>query len=94
MWCVACKVALTLEGGKTYTLAQFHVHTKSEHTIYDHHYSGEIHFVHKEDGGSGLLVTGLLLSAKPDVEENAWIENVWRTMDQGREDGPVPVDLS
>lgn len=90
----ACKVSLTLEDGKTYTLAQFHVHTKSEHTIYGHHYSGEIHFVHKEDGGSGLLVTGLLLSVKPEAEENGWIENVWRSMDEGNESGPVPVNLS
>lgn len=88
-----CKISLAVDHDKTYTLVQFHVHTPSEHTIYGHHYSGEIHFVHQEDGGSGLLVTGLLLSAKPDVPEDAWIENVWRTMNEGDENAAVPVDL-
>jgi carbonic anhydrase len=89
----ACKISLQLENGKTYSLAQFHVHTPSEHTIKGHHYGGEIHFVHKEDGGSGLLVTGLLLNPEKDVPENAWAENVWRSMDSGKEEEVVPVDL-
>ncbi|TMW65473.1 hypothetical protein Poli38472_008115 [Pythium oligandrum] len=78
---------------KTYALLQFHAHNPSEHTIYDHHYSGEIHFVHKEVGGSSLLVTGLLLSAKPEVAENSWIEDVWHTIHEGEEGKAVPVDL-
>lgn len=69
------------------------MHTPSEHTIKGHHYGGEIHFVHKEDGGSGLLVTGLLLNPEKDVPENAWAENVWRSMDSGKEEEVVPVDL-
>ncbi|KAJ0403210.1 hypothetical protein P43SY_000018 [Pythium insidiosum] len=89
----ACKVKLQLEGGKTYTLAQYHIHSRSEHTIYRHHYSGEVHFVHKEDGGSGLLVTGLLLHAREGAAESAWVEDVWRTMNEGKEGEPVPVTM-
>jgi|UniRef100_K3WD24 carbonic anhydrase len=89
----SCKISLQLENGKTYSLAQFHVHTPSEHTINGHHYGGEIHFVHKEDNGSGLLVTGLLLNPEKHVPENAWIEDVWRTMNDGVEDKVVPAEL-
>lgn len=88
-----CKLTLELQGGKTYSLAQFHVHSPSEHTIEGHHYSGEIHFVHKEDGGSGLLVTGLLLNPEQHVKENEWLEKVWESMSEGEEDRAVPVDL-
>lgn len=50
--------------------------------------------MHKEDGGSGLLVTGLLLSVNPEAADSSWIENVWRSVNSSNEDAPVPVDLS
>lgn len=69
------------------------MHTPSEHTIEGHHYGGEIHFVHKEDDGSGLLVTGLLLNPEKQVQENEWLEKVWQSMNEGEEEQAVPVDL-
>lgn len=89
----ACKVSLELQNGQTYSLLQFHVHTPSEHTIEGHHYNGEIHFVHKEDGGDGLLVVGLLLNAEENVGKYDWVENVLTTMDRGNEGSTVAVDL-
>ncbi|TYZ62075.1 hypothetical protein PybrP1_008062, partial [[Pythium] brassicae (nom. inval.)] len=89
----ACKLALQLQNGKTYSLLQFHVHTPSEHTIEGHNYNGEIHFVHKEDGGDGLLVVGLLLNAEENVGEYNWVQNILNTMDKGVEGSTVAVDL-
>lgn len=86
-------MALQLQNGKTYSLLQFHVHTPSEHTIEGHNYNGEIHFVHKEDGGDGLLVVGLLLNAEESVGKYDWVENVLATLDKGVEGSAVAVDL-
>jgi len=48
-----------------YTLAQFHFHTVSEHTLNGSHSPMEIHLVNKNADGSKILVVGLL------VEEGA-----------------------
>jgi carbonic anhydrase len=46
--------------GITYTLAQFHTHTPSEHKVAGRHYDMEMHFVHKAvvDGVTKLAVIG------------------------------------
>ena len=46
--------------GITYTLAQFHTHTPSEHKVAGRHYDMEMHFVHKAvvDGVTKLAVVG------------------------------------
>ncbi len=51
--------------GKTFELLQFHFHAPSEHTIMNHHYPLEIHFVHKSKDGQ-LAVVGVLYKAGPD----------------------------
>ena len=43
-------------GGKTYALAQFHIHHPSEHLLNGRRFPLEIHFVHKlADGGFGVV---------------------------------------
>jgi carbonic anhydrase len=46
-------------GGETFELAQFHVHSPSEHRIEGELFSLEIHFVHSNDRGE-LLVLAVL----------------------------------
>ena len=47
--------------GITYTLAQFHTHTPSEHTVAGRYYDMEMHFVHTAtvDGVKKLAVIGV-----------------------------------
>ncbi|RLN06692.1 hypothetical protein BBJ28_00003024 [Nothophytophthora sp. Chile5] len=79
-----CNVKSINFDGRAYSLAQFHLHSTSEHTFDGYHYDGELHFVHKEVGGSGnLLVTSLLLNAQPIEMENGFIGNLWNAMNTG-----------
>jgi carbonic anhydrase len=49
-------------GGKTYALAQFHIHHPSEHLLDGRRFPLEIHFVHKlADGGFGVV--GVLVAS-------------------------------
>jgi carbonic anhydrase len=48
--------------GATYTLAQFHFHTPSEHTVDGKYYPLEIHFVNKDTQGH-IAVVGVLVKA-------------------------------
>lgn len=49
-------------GGKTYALAQFHIHHPSEHLLNGRRFPLEIHFVHKlADGGFGVV--GVLVAS-------------------------------
>ncbi|KAG1713579.1 hypothetical protein DVH05_001366 [Phytophthora capsici] len=66
---------------REYGLAQFHMHATSEHALDNYHYDAEIHFVHKATDGSGkILVTGVFLNAEKDVEENAFIRELWKDL--------------
>ncbi len=49
---------LTLDG-REFTLAQFHLHTPSEHTIAGQRFDGELHFVNKS--GNDIVVLGVLV---------------------------------
>ncbi len=53
--------------GKTFRLAQFHVHLPSEHTLNGNHYPLEVHLVHK-NAENELAVVGVM------VEEGAALE--------------------
>lgn len=53
------------DGGVDYTLAQFHFHTPSEHTIDGRSYPLEMHLVHVDGNGAPALVVGVM------VEEGA-----------------------
>ena len=55
-------------GVKTrFTVAQFHFHTSSEHTINGRSYSLEMHIVHT-DGNGNYAVIGFMFDAGPDVD--------------------------
>ncbi|DBA05404.1 TPA: hypothetical protein N0F65_007566, partial [Lagenidium giganteum] len=88
-----CKVSVYLDDAVSYSLAQFHIHTLSEHTIDGHRYAGEIHFVHQEIGGDGVLVTALLVDIQQEINDNAWVESVWRALPQSDQVQPEMVDL-
>ena len=45
--------------GVTYNLAQFHLHTPSEHTVDGAEYPLELHFVHVRQGAEGIPLSGL-----------------------------------
>jgi carbonic anhydrase len=53
--------------GAELTLAQFHFHVPSEHTVGEKTYDAEAHFVHKDAAGK-LFVIGVLLSKGPKNE--------------------------
>jgi carbonic anhydrase len=48
-------------GSNTFELAQFHFHTRSEHTISGKRYPMEIHFVHKQSTSSAIAVVGVMV---------------------------------
>jgi carbonic anhydrase len=48
-------------GTNTFELAQFHFHTRSEHTISGKRYPMEIHFVHKQSTSSAIAVVGVMV---------------------------------
>ena len=59
---------LTLDG-RTYSLAQFHFHSPSEHTVDGRHFPMELHLVHKDPSGR-LAVIGALIqegAAHPEL---------------------------
>ena len=64
--------SLTLDN-VDFDLLQFHFHETSEHSLNNEMFDGEMHFVHKERGGNGLLALGLFLkesnSAQSGLEE-------------------------
>ena len=55
-------------GGVRYDLAQYHLHTPSEHTVDGLQAPAEVHFVHKNAAGE-VLVVGLLMVAGHEHEE-------------------------
>lgn len=74
---------------REYSLAQFHMHATSEHALDNYHYDAEIHFVHKNSDTDNLLVTGVFLSAEPNVEENAFIKNLMNDLETSSDDFDV-----
>ena len=65
-------------GNKNYSLAQFHFHIPSEHTIDGKKYAMEIHFVHKDDKNK-LAVLGVLIK---EGKSNKFIENILASTDK------------
>lgn len=49
------------EGGDDYSLAQFHFHAPSEHTIDGNFFPLEMHLVHVDDNGNPALVVGVMI---------------------------------
>ncbi len=67
--------------GKKYTLAQFHFHTLSEHTVNGRHYDMEMHLVHADDAWlAGDTVNGKLAVIGVFIEkgeENKTLQNIF-----------------
>lgn len=62
--------------GKTYSLAQFHFHSPSEHTIDGKHAPMEMHLVHKDAAGK-LAVVAVMIQ---EGDENAELARLWKHM--------------
>ncbi|MED4130592.1 carbonic anhydrase [Shouchella miscanthi] len=62
--------------GVPYTLAQFHFHTPSEHTLEDEHFEMELHLVHV-DKNDNLAVLGVLMEEGAHHEA---LDQVWDLM--------------
>ncbi|KAG7388486.1 hypothetical protein PHYBOEH_007846 [Phytophthora boehmeriae] len=67
--------------GATYSMAQFHLHTPSEHTLNGQHLDAEVHFVHSNANGTALLVTGVFFQADDDAETDPWVASVLDALD-------------
>lgn len=80
----------------SYTLAQFHFHVPSEHTLDGQHYPLEIHFVNKDASGH-IAVVGVLVQAG---KENKLLAPVFSTLPltttpAGAHAGnPVQIDIA
>lgn len=57
-------------GSAGLTLAQFHFHTPSEHTLDGEYFPAEAHFVHKDPVSGQLAVIGVFLALSPDDSDN------------------------
>ena len=83
------------EGGVTYTLAQFHAHAPSEHTLNGNTYPLEIHLVHLDSAGKPALVVGVFVK---EGAENAALAAAFRALpgkkDESSEPAGATVDAS
>jgi carbonic anhydrase len=60
------------EAGKTYKAAQFHIHSKSEHTINGQVFEAELHIVHLQESMTGVtLIDDLLVGTGIDGSRGA-----------------------
>jgi carbonic anhydrase len=78
---------------KVYSLAQFHMHAPSEHTLNGKVFDGEAHCVHSTGDGSALLVVGLFLEKKENAETNPWVASVWKSLGNVTEETPAYLKL-
>eukprot|EP01041_Mallomonas_annulata_P008987 gene8987-18597_t len=68
--------------GVDYTLAQFHMHSPSEHKVNGRYAAAEIHFVHKSAEGK-LLVVGVLLDVDKKLKgSNNILQKLWKIIQQ------------
>ncbi|KAK2001437.1 carbonic anhydrase [Colletotrichum falcatum] len=69
-------------GGKTYSLRQFHFHTPSEHRINGEHFPLEVHFVWEAQVGSGssLAVVGFPIEVAETC--NPLLSSIFKNIDQ------------
>ena len=85
---VDLKAGATMKlAGSTFTLAQFHFHGPSEHTIGGKSYPLEVHFVHKDTTGR-LAVVGVLIGE--GAENKAYASMLARLPDKAN----APVQLT
>lgn len=78
--------------GTSFELAQFHLHTPSEHTVDGEYFAGELHLVH-QDADGGLAVVAVLLEEGAENEAIAPIlANLPTEVDQEVEAVGVTLD--
>jgi len=70
-----------------YDLIQFHFHETSEHSLNNEVFDGEMHFVHKERNGNGLLALGLLLTESKIAQSG--LEHFFSKLPLGQHHGKV-----
>ena len=79
--------------GKTYTLAQLHFHTPSEHQLNGKEFDMELHLVHKNEDDE-LAVLGVLIK---EGNVNTTLEKMWNSIPEEKTEEEVklaePVDL-
>eukprot|EP00930_Biecheleria_cincta_P037603 TRINITY_DN25828_c0_g1_i2.p1 TRINITY_DN25828_c0_g1~~TRINITY_DN25828_c0_g1_i2.p1 ORF type:complete len:962 (-),score=151.10 TRINITY_DN25828_c0_g1_i2:79-2964(-) len=74
-------------GGKRYSLAQFHFHSPSEHTVDGQHYDAEMHIVSQSEEGATVAIA-VFLSLGP---ENTFLAQFWdEWANLGRKAGEAP----
>jgi carbonic anhydrase len=82
------------EGGATYSLAQFHFHTPSEHKLHGKSYPLEIHLVHTDADGKPALVLGIFVK---EGAENAalkpLLESFPKTAGEKSEPAGASIDV-
>jgi len=84
-----CESGSTLsEGGATYSLAQFHFHSPSEHTIDGQSFPLEIHLVHTDAAGKPALVVGILVQ---EGRDNAALDAVFANLPKASGDKSEPA---
>ena len=76
------------EGGVTYSLAQFHFHSPSEHTLDGQSFPLEIHLVHTDSAGKPALVVGLLVK---EGRDNAALDTVFASLPKASGDKGEPA---
>jgi len=80
--------------GKTYTLAQFHFHTPSEHMIDGKQHEMEMHLVHLSDKGE-IAVLGFLFLINPDNDEdepNEFLDQFWSQLPSEKTSADIPLE--
>ncbi|KAF6843355.1 carbonic anhydrase [Colletotrichum musicola] len=87
-----------LNGGKNFTLRQFHFHTPSEHRINGEHFPLEVHFVWESEAGNGtsLAVVGfpIEVAETSDPLLAAVFKNVDQVSKVGSHAATGPLDFS
>jgi carbonic anhydrase len=76
------------EGGVAYSLAQFHFHSPSEHTVDGQSFPIEIHLVHTDAAGKPALVVGILVK---EGQENAALATVFANLPKEKGDKSEPA---
>ncbi|KAH8176275.1 eukaryotic-type carbonic anhydrase domain-containing protein [Sarocladium implicatum] len=82
---------------KTYSLAQFHFHTPSEHRIDDEYYPMEVHFVFQDDADN-LAVVGVMVEVAAMEVPSPFIASVFANLEKATERGAAaetaPIDFT
>jgi len=78
-------------GGTPYTLAQFHLHARSEHTIGGNEYPLEAHFVHLNPSGAQPFAVVLAVMFEESDEDNEELAKIWPKFSACPQATPTPV---